>query len=151
MLVLAVCQTTLHYNDLYDVRFVADMRDLMVRLLQAIGFASILLAVIYYWGPDAIIGRGVFLFASIFMNRGGRGLAARVLLGEQTCRTSRAAAAVRHGAAAIELARELHQRRRSWASISSASSTRIRRASEPRSSTLVSSAPSTTSPLWSRR
>ena len=111
MLVLAVCQTTLHYNDLYDVRFVADMRDLMVRLLQAIGFASILLAVIYYWGPDAIIGRGVFLFASIFM------IVAVVVWRLVFAWVSRRAAPrerlllVGTGAAAIELARELHQRR----------------------------------------
>ena len=30
-LVLAVCQTTLHYADLYDVRFVTDVRELMVQ------------------------------------------------------------------------------------------------------------------------
>ena len=111
LLVLAVCQTTLHYNDLYDVRFVADMRDLMVRLLQAIGFASILLAVIYYWGPDAIIGRGVFLLASIFM------IVALVAWRLVFAWVSRRAAPrerlllVGTGAAAIELARELHERR----------------------------------------
>jgi len=111
MLVLAVCQITLHYNDLYDARFVSDIRDLMVRLLQAIGFASILLAVIYYWGPDAIIGRGVFLLASIFM------IAAVVAWRLVFAWVSRRAAPrerlllVGTGAAAIGLARELHERR----------------------------------------
>jgi sugar transferase (PEP-CTERM system associated) len=111
LLVLAVCQITLHYNDLYDVRFVADIRELMVRLLQAIGFASILLAVIYFWSPAAMIGRGVFLFAAIFI------IVCVVMWRLLFAWISRQVAPrerlllVGTGAAAVELARELHQRR----------------------------------------
>ena len=111
LLVLAVCQITLHYNDLYDVRFVADIRELMVRLLQAIGFASILLAVIYFWSPAAMIGRGVFLFAAIFI------IVCVVVWRLLFAWISRQVAPrerlllVGTGAAAVELARELHQRR----------------------------------------
>jgi sugar transferase (PEP-CTERM system associated) len=111
LLVLAVCQITLHYNDLYDIRFVADIRELMVRLLQAIGFASILLAVIYFWSPAAMIGRGVFLFAAIFI------IVCVVVWRLLFAWISRQVAPrerlllVGTGAAAVELARELHQRR----------------------------------------
>ena len=111
LLVLAVCQTALHYADLYDVRFVADTRDLTLRLLHAVGFSSIFLAVVYFWFPTAIIGRGVFLFASVF-----------IIISVVTWRlvfawVSRRAAPrerlllVGTGVAAVALARELHERR----------------------------------------
>jgi sugar transferase (PEP-CTERM system associated) len=111
LLVLIVSQTTLHFADLYDVRFVADMRDLLVRLLQAVGFASILLAVIYFWFPDAMIGRGVFLFAAMFIIASV--VAWRVLFAWVSSRAAprERLLLVGTGAAAIELARELHERR----------------------------------------
>ncbi len=111
LLVLAVCQITLHYSDLYDVRFVADIRELMVRLLQAVGFASILLAVIYFWSPAAMIGRGVFLFAAIFIILSV--VAWRLLfawISRQVAPRERLLL-VGTGVAAVDLARELHQRR----------------------------------------
>ena len=111
MLVLAVCQTTLHYADLYDVRFVTDVRDLMVRLLQAVGFSSILLAVIYFWAPGAIIGRGVFLFAAVFIIIVV--VAWRLLFAWVSKRAAprERLLLVGTGSAAISLARELHERR----------------------------------------
>ena len=111
MLVLAVCQTALHYADLYDVRFVTDTRDLAVRLLQAVGFSSIILAVIYFWFPNAIIGRGVFLFAAVFIICSV--VAWRVVFGWVSRRAAprERLLLVGTGAAAIELARELHHRR----------------------------------------
>jgi sugar transferase (PEP-CTERM system associated) len=62
LLITTVCQVSLHYLDLYDLRTVVDMRDLLVRLLQALGATSLVLAGIYFWFPQLIIGRGVFLF-----------------------------------------------------------------------------------------
>ena len=64
LLIVVVCQVCLHYADLYDLRAIGDMRDLLVRLLQALGATSLILAVVYFWFPDWIIGRGVFLIAS---------------------------------------------------------------------------------------
>jgi sugar transferase (PEP-CTERM system associated) len=111
LLVLIVCQTTLHYADLYDVRFASDIRDLVVRLLQAIGFASILLALIYFWFQNAIIGRGVFLFAAIFIIAGV--VTWRVLFAWVSRRAAprERLLLVGTGGAAVDLARELHQRR----------------------------------------
>ncbi len=62
LLIMTVCQISLHYLDLYDLRTVVNVRDLLVRLLQALGATSVVLAGIYFWFPQSIIGRGVFLF-----------------------------------------------------------------------------------------
>jgi len=64
LLVAAVCQLCLYYNELYDLRVCADRRELFVRLLNALMSASLILAVLYYWSPTLIIGRGVFAIAA---------------------------------------------------------------------------------------
>jgi sugar transferase (PEP-CTERM system associated) len=63
LLITGICQLSLYYCDLYDLRTSGDRRDVFVRLLQALGTTSIILAVIYFWFPALIIGRGVFLWA----------------------------------------------------------------------------------------
>jgi sugar transferase (PEP-CTERM system associated) len=65
-LVTVVAQLCLYYADLYNARQVSDRRELVVRILQALGAASILLALIYYWFPALVIGRGVFMLSAIF-------------------------------------------------------------------------------------
>jgi sugar transferase (PEP-CTERM system associated) len=66
-LIAGVLQIALHYCDLYDLRTLTDRRVLVVGLIQALGGASIVLAVLYYWIPHLIIGRGVFVIASVFV------------------------------------------------------------------------------------
>lgn len=63
-LVTVVCQVCLYYAELYDLRVVADRRELFIRILQALGAASLVLALLYYWFPSLVIGRGVFLIAA---------------------------------------------------------------------------------------
>src|SRR5687767_2302343 len=58
-LITGVCQMCLYYAELYDFRVVADRRELFVRILQALGAASLILALLYYWFPALVIGRGV--------------------------------------------------------------------------------------------
>ena len=65
ILVAAVCQICLYYAELYDLRVVADRRELFVRILQALGASSLILALLYYWFPSLVIGRGVFLIAAV--------------------------------------------------------------------------------------
>ena len=67
VLIATVLQISLHYGDLYDLRTVRDRRDLVIRLLQALGATSVVLAVLYYWLPGLIIGRGVFVVASVLI------------------------------------------------------------------------------------
>src|SRR5215467_5707085 len=67
VLIVAVCQITLHYYDLYDLRGVSGVRDLTIRLTSALGTTSLVLAVLYYLAPHWIIGRGVFMISVAFM------------------------------------------------------------------------------------
>jgi sugar transferase (PEP-CTERM system associated) len=62
-LVTVVCQLCLYYNDFYDLTVVHSNRELIVRLLQAAGAASIVLAAIYFVNPRLMIGNGIFVSA----------------------------------------------------------------------------------------
>ena len=63
VLVTLVCQLCLYYNDFYDLTVVHSNRELVVRLLQAVGAASIVLAAIYSVMPALMIGDGIFVSA----------------------------------------------------------------------------------------
>jgi sugar transferase (PEP-CTERM system associated) len=67
LLIVGVTQACLYYADLYNLRLVADHRELFIRIVQALGIASFALAAIYYWFPALIVGRGVFLVSSVFI------------------------------------------------------------------------------------
>jgi sugar transferase (PEP-CTERM system associated) len=62
-LVTSICQLCLYYNDFYDLTLVHSSRELIVRLLQAAGAASIVLAALYFARPDLMIGNGIFVSA----------------------------------------------------------------------------------------
>ena len=62
-LVTGVCQLCLYYNDFYDLTLVHSNRELVVRLLQAVGAASIALAALYFTIPALVIGDGIFVSA----------------------------------------------------------------------------------------
>jgi sugar transferase (PEP-CTERM system associated) len=64
LLIAGASQLCLYYADLYDLRSITDRRDLVVRLVRALGATSLLLAVLYFWFPALIIERGVFLIAA---------------------------------------------------------------------------------------
>jgi sugar transferase (PEP-CTERM system associated) len=64
LLIALVCQACLYYSDLYDLRVVADRRELVVRALQSLGAASVILAFFYYAFPQLVLGRGIFFIAA---------------------------------------------------------------------------------------
>lgn len=55
----AVCLLILYFYDLYDYVVMTNRRELMLRLVQALGIAWVLLAVLFYFVPPLLIGRGV--------------------------------------------------------------------------------------------
>src|SRR5262245_11003486 len=67
VLIVVVALICLYWFDLYDFRVILDRRELFVRSMQALGAASLLLAAIYYWFPDLVMGRGVFAIAAGFV------------------------------------------------------------------------------------
>jgi sugar transferase (PEP-CTERM system associated) len=64
-LIALVAQLCLYFAGLYDLRVINDRRELFVRAVQACGAASLILAGVYFWLPDLIVGRGVFLIATV--------------------------------------------------------------------------------------
>lgn len=64
LLITATCQACLYYNDLYDLKITVTFTELGIRLLQALGASAILLAIVYFIFPGAIIGEDIF-FVSI--------------------------------------------------------------------------------------
>ena len=67
LLVACVAQGCLYYADLYDLRLLSDRREMFVRIVYALAAASFALATVYYWFPALIIGRGVFLIAVLLI------------------------------------------------------------------------------------
>lgn len=53
------CLTSFYFFDLYDFVVMRDRRELVLRLLQALGLAWIALALTFYVVPQVMIGRGV--------------------------------------------------------------------------------------------
>jgi len=64
LLIAVVAQVCLYYADLYDLSKLTDRRELFVRLLNALACASLILAVVYFWFPGLVVGRGVFVIAA---------------------------------------------------------------------------------------
>jgi sugar transferase (PEP-CTERM system associated) len=60
-LVTGLCQLCFYYNDLYDLTVVHSSRELLIRLLQAAGAASIIIALLYTLMPSLAIGNGIFV------------------------------------------------------------------------------------------
>ncbi len=61
LLITIFCQACLYYNDLYDFKITDTLTELGIRLLQALGAAAILLAIVYFLFPDVIIREGIFI------------------------------------------------------------------------------------------
>ena len=62
--VTALCLLCLYYNDLYDLTVVRTGREVIIRMLQAVGTASILIALLYLALPSLAIADGAFLPAA---------------------------------------------------------------------------------------
>jgi sugar transferase (PEP-CTERM system associated) len=67
LLIVAIAQVSLYYADLYDLRVASDRRELYTRLVQALASTSFALAVLYFWAPSLMVGRGVFLIAAVLV------------------------------------------------------------------------------------
>jgi sugar transferase (PEP-CTERM system associated) len=67
-IVTALCLLCLYYNELYDLTVVRSGREVFIRLLQAVGMALILIALLYLALPWLVVADGAFLpAAAIFL------------------------------------------------------------------------------------
>lgn len=55
----AVCVLILYFYELYDYVVMTNRRELLLRLVQALGIAWAILAFLFYFVPPMLIGRGV--------------------------------------------------------------------------------------------
>ena len=67
MLVAGVSQICLYYNDLYDLKVTDTIKELFIRLIQALGASAVILSLIYFLFPFCIIGRNVFAVSTGFV------------------------------------------------------------------------------------
>jgi sugar transferase (PEP-CTERM system associated) len=112
LLIACVSQVCLYYRDLYDDPHIAgDRRELLVRLLQALGSASLILAALYFWFPTLIIGRGIFAVAAFLVVTFVIGWRVAFLWFSGKVGPRERFLLVGTSAAGLDLARELHQRR----------------------------------------
>ncbi len=58
-LATVVCTLIFYFYDLYEFTVMSNRRELMLRLVQALGIAWALLALLFYFVPPLLIGRGV--------------------------------------------------------------------------------------------
>ncbi|HZH32718.1 MAG TPA: TIGR03013 family XrtA/PEP-CTERM system glycosyltransferase [Pyrinomonadaceae bacterium] len=110
-LATAFCLGAFYLYDLYDFVVMHDRRELVLRLVQALGLAWIALAIVFYLLPQVMLGRGISLVAlplALALMVGWRvsihWLLGHPLVGERIL-------IVGSGTAAIEIAREVLDRR----------------------------------------
>ena len=111
LLIAGLCQLCLYYLDLYELRVISDRRELFIGIVQALSATSFLLAAIYFWLPQLIVGRGVFVISSflVMMLVAGWRFAFQWLMRRAAPRER--LLVVGTGPAAVGLARELFVRR----------------------------------------
>jgi sugar transferase (PEP-CTERM system associated) len=110
-LATAFCLGAFYLYDLYDFVVMHDRRELVLRLIQALGLAWIALAMVFYMLPQLMLGRGISLIAlplALALMVGWRvsihWLLGHPMVGERIL-------IVGSGTAAIEIAREVLERR----------------------------------------
>ncbi|MGB8508832.1 MAG: TIGR03013 family XrtA/PEP-CTERM system glycosyltransferase [Pyrinomonadaceae bacterium] len=105
------CLAAFYLYDLYDFVVMHDRRELVLRLIQALGLAWVGLAILIYLVPWMLIGRGVSLFAlplALFLMVAWR-ISVHWLLGHPS--VGERILIVGSGDTAIEIAREVLERR----------------------------------------
>jgi sugar transferase (PEP-CTERM system associated) len=111
LLIAAVCQLCLYYGDLYNSRVVGDRRGLYVRTLRSLGATSLILAVLYFWLPALIIGRGVFMITATLVVTSVVGWRVSFVWFAKQVGPRERLLLVGTSPATVSLARELHERK----------------------------------------
>jgi sugar transferase (PEP-CTERM system associated) len=110
-LIVGVCQMCLHYADLYDLPRIQDVREFLLRLLLAVGATSVILAILYSWFPRWMIGPGVLLLAGMLVISFVPSWRLMYAWLTSLVAPRERLLIVGTNPAAVELARELHDRR----------------------------------------
>jgi sugar transferase (PEP-CTERM system associated) len=111
LLVTFVTQACLYFADLYSSRQGVDRRDMFIRIIQALGAASFILAGIYLLAPKLAVGRFVFLMATVLVIAGVVGWRVLFELTSKAIGPRERLLLVGTSPAAVALAKELHEHR----------------------------------------
>ena len=111
LLIAGICQACLYYADLYNIKLVSDRRELFIRILQALGAASFILAALYYWFEELKVGNGVFLISAFLVISAVIGWRLLFEWASRRVRPRERLLLVGTSVAAVNLARELFDRR----------------------------------------
>jgi sugar transferase (PEP-CTERM system associated) len=111
LIIAGVTMLCLYFADLYDPRVIAERRELFVRAVQALGGTALILAALYFWFPELIVGRGVFAVSAVLVI--ALVLGWRIVFEWANRRVGPRERLLLVGTndSAVRLARELHERR----------------------------------------
>lgn len=65
LIVGAVCMLCMYYYDLYDSLVIGSLREALTRLIQVLGTACLVLALLYYAYPPVQLRRGLFVLGIV--------------------------------------------------------------------------------------
>jgi sugar transferase (PEP-CTERM system associated) len=65
VIVMVVCMACFYNNDLYDLSLGYNTMDRALKVQQSLGFASLLLGLLYFLFPDLLLSRGVFVIGML--------------------------------------------------------------------------------------
>src|SRR5437763_15961536 len=58
-LVTVICQFCLYYADIYDLRTMSSRIEVLMKVMQALGAAALILSSLFYFVPETRIGAGI--------------------------------------------------------------------------------------------
>jgi sugar transferase (PEP-CTERM system associated) len=67
LLITFLIQVCLYYNNLYEFTYSRSLFDLIIRIIQSIGFAVLSLAAIYFLQPSFAVEQGIFFVGLFFL------------------------------------------------------------------------------------
>src|SRR3954468_5226287 len=59
LLITIICQFCLYYADIYDLRNIGSRLEICLRVMQALGAAALILAMLFYFFPEMRLGAGI--------------------------------------------------------------------------------------------
>jgi sugar transferase (PEP-CTERM system associated) len=59
LLITVICQFCLYYADIYDLRNIGSKLEICLRVMQALGAAALILAMLFYFFPEMRLGAGI--------------------------------------------------------------------------------------------
>lgn len=110
-LVAGIYLLSMYYLDLYDSKVLRNRHEVLTRLIQVVGLGGMILAIVYYFYPDAQLGRSTLVMGLVLavpLLVLWREIFLRVLNSFQLCEKT---IIVGHGPLAVALNREIRTRR----------------------------------------